>query len=343
MAVFPSLRTKPTRSGFTLVELMVAAVILIFILGLVFSITTQISGIWRGANSKITAFQNARAAFEGVTRNINQATLNSYYDYYDASWIARPAGATNFAPANYGRRSELEYISGPADQLFSTGVGSKLTHSVFFQAPTGYVSNTNFQMESSSLMSALGFYVEYTNASKYDQLPRFLRSQTQADRQAFRLIEWLQPSEKLGIYDPTQSPTNRGAWYTSAVASGSQSRIIADNIVALIIAPKSNQTDTALAPNYFYDSSPASYDRDRSHLLPPLLQVTMVAIDEDSAARLRKIYPNSTPPLTTGLFQQASQYESDMTRLKAVLNGETGGPRLNYRIFATTIDTRERK
>lgn len=342
MAVSRSPRTIWRPAGFTLVELLVASAILILILAIVFSITTQISGIWRGTNNKITAFQNARAAFEGLTRSINQATLNSYYDYYDSSWNLRPAGSTNFVPSNYGRRSELEYISGPVDQLFS-GAGSKLTHSVFFQAPTGYVSDTNYQMESSSLMSALGFYVEYAGASKYDQLPRFLRSQAQADRPAFRLVEWLQPAEKLGIYDPSQSPTNRGVWYTAAVASGTQSRVVADNIVALVIAPKSTQTDTTLAPTYFYDSSPATYDQARSHLLPPLLQVTMVAIDEDSAARLRRAYPNTTPPLTTGLFQQASQYDSDLTRLKSILNGETGGPKLNYRVFSTTIDTRERK
>jgi uncharacterized protein (TIGR02599 family) len=70
--------------------------------------------------------------------------------------------------------------------------------------------------------------------------------------------------------------------------------------------------------------------------------VTLVAIDEDSAQRLRGVYGDSQPQLIpSGAFQSISNYDADMKNLVDVLTGSKGGPRLNYRIFTTTIRTKE--
>jgi len=337
--------TKSASGGdaFTLVELMVAGVVLVILLAIIFSITSQTSRLWKSTNSKITAFQNARAAFEALTRNLSQATLNHYYDYYDQNWQHVDAGGINGTAANYGRFSELEFVSGPAAGVFTNGAAGKVSHALFFQAPLGKVDDTNLAIESASMMNALGYYVEFGGRSQYDQIPKFLQGAAGSDRKAFRLIEWTQPAEKLEIYDKSFLSNKPWDWFARPVAAGGHSRVMADNVVALVVLPMSQVGDLAFAPQYFYDSTPASgYDSARSYLLPALLQVTLVAIDEDSAQRLRQVYGDTAAPLIpSGAFSQASQYESDLKKLVANLNGENGGPRLNYRVFSTVIATKE--
>lgn len=327
--------------GFTLVELLVATVILAFILVIIFSIISQTGSLWKSTSSKITAFQNARAAFEAVTRNLSQATLNHYSDYYDSNWKRTSPAATNAPPAHYGRYSELEYVSGPAATLFPS-VGGKVSHAAFFQAPLGKTDDTNLVIESPNMLNALGYFVEFGGSSQYDQIPKFLQGTTGADRKSFRLIEWIQPAEKLEIYDKTHLASQPWAWFINPVTTGEYCRVMADNVVALIILPKWESNNQPPAGTYFHDSSTTNYIADRSHLLPPLLQVTLVAIDEDSAQRLRAAHGDSQPSLIpAGAFQNMQNYDSDLQALENVLNGANGGPRLNYRIFSTTVSTKE--
>jgi uncharacterized protein (TIGR02599 family) len=340
--VNPSRRTRPDLPpGFTLVELLVATVILAFILMIIFSIVSQTGSLWKSTSAKITAFQNARAAFEAVTRNLSQATLNHYYDYYDSGWKHTTATATNAVPAHYGRYSELQYVSGPAATLFSSP-GGKVSHAAFFQAPLGKTDNTNLVVESPNMLNALGYFVEFGGRSQYEQIPKFLQGRAESDRKGFQLIEWIQPAEKLAIYDKAHLGGQPWAWFLNAIPTGEYCRVMADNIVALIILPKKNSDNLSLSSSYFYDSSTTNYIADRSHLLPPLLQVTLVAIDEDSARRLREVHGDSQPPLIpAGAFQNIQSYDQDIKALEETLQGANGGPRLNYRIFSTTVSTRE--
>jgi uncharacterized protein (TIGR02599 family) len=321
--------------------MLVATVILAFILVIIFSIVSQTGRLWKSTSSKITAFQNARAAFEAISRNLSQATLNHYNDYYDASWKRTTATSTNALPANYGRYSELEYVSGPVADLFS-GVGGKVSHAAFFQAPLGKTDSTNLVVESPNMLNALGYFVEFGGRTQYDQIPKFLQGTTGSDRKAFRLIEWVQPAEKLEIYDKTRHATQQWGWFQNSLSAGSDCRVMAENVIALIVLPKKNSNNTSLSTSYFYDSTTTSYLADRSYLLPPLLQVTLVAIDEDSAQRLRSTYGDSQPPLIpSGAFQDIQNYENDLKQLESALNGVNGGPKLNYRIFTTTVSTKE--
>jgi len=331
------------RAGFTLVEMMVSLAVLLLLMSVIFSITTQTSALWRATTTKIASFQDARAAFDALTRNLSQATLNHSYAYYDSSWNLWPSNSSAPSPTNYGRASNLHFLCGPVDTLFtSANLGTKQSHAVFFQAPLGFVSDTTTYAQSNSLINALGYYVEYSDNSSSTSLPAFLASSTSLNQKRFRLMQWIQPSENFMLYDSTLMTANPTGWYTTLATNKTQCRVMADNVVALIIQPQSTPGDTTLSPNYSYDSAPAAYDTVRSHLLPPIIQVTMVAIDRDSATRLYKLFPNNEPPLYAAkLFKTATSYATDLNALEQTLSGGYGGPKLTYRVFTASVNTHD--
>jgi uncharacterized protein (TIGR02599 family) len=334
-------RRRPAR-GFTLLELMVASAIFLLVLGLVFTITNQTSKLWKSTNAKISTFQGARAAFDALTRSLGQATLNHGYDYYDSSWKRREAGATTFTPAHYGRWSDLRYLSGPAADVLPSGGADRVTHAAFFQAPLGRVEDADKYAESAGLMNAIGFHVEYADPADYEPRPQFMNAPSNG-RKRFLLLQTIQPSEALAIYDPAKAGTNSKDWITRALASD-QTRVMAENVVALVIMPMKEPGIPVKSGDFAYDSFPLTYDPEISHLLPPMLQVTLVAIDEDSAARLQQVNGGARPNLVpAGAFKAPSAFEADLDDLKKTLNGDNGGPRLNYRVFTSTIQTKEKR
>lgn len=341
----PTVEISPRRvaaknRAFTLVELMVASAIFLILLGVIFTITSNTSKLWKSTNAKISTFQNARAAFDALTRNLSQATLNHGYDYYDSSWKRRDPLSTTFIPAHYGRWSDLHYLSGPATEVLPTSIGEVSTHAAFFQAPLGRVEDVVEYADSTSLVNAIGYHIEFADAGKYEPRPNFLESPAKP-RKRYQLLQTIQPSEELSIYDPALQASNPRAWVDRALAS-QRTRVMAENIIALVILPMAKQEDTSLAPDYTYDSKPANYDEVRSHLLPPLIQVTLVAIDEDSAVRLQEKHGNAAPPLVPAdAFKSAANYADDLDKLKQRLEGAEGGFRVNYRIFTATIQTKE--
>jgi uncharacterized protein (TIGR02599 family) len=149
-------------------------------------------------------------------------------------------------------------------------------------------------------------------------------------------------------------------------------RTMADNVVALIVLPKLAEKDRIkpggttvdplsldLAPRYEYDSwrilsggtakepiTGVSLDNSaRDNLLPPILQVTLVAIDEPSAIRI-SADPTNIPTWTQGLFQTVlteADYAADMATLEENLRGEHGHPKASYRIFTTDVVIRGSK
>ena len=329
----------------TLVEILVSTAILMLLMAIILGVTNQTGRLWRQSSSKIASFQDARAAFEALTRNLSQATLNHYYDYYDDKWDRRDPASTSFVPSNYGRYSDLHFLCGPADTLFdSSTLGTKQSHAVFFQAPLGRVSDKTTYPDSNTLINALGYYVQFSDNKASLARPKFLQGSSSVDQMRFRLMEWMQPSEKFRLYDSTLMAADPKGWYKTLATNTDQCHVMADNILALIVLPESAPGDTTLAPGYSYDSRPATYDPVRSHILPPLLQVTLVAIDRDSAKILDTRYQGSQPPLyLSSWFRSAASYSSDVTQMENTLQGGTGGPKVAYRVFSTTISTRDNK
>lgn len=152
----------------------------------------------------------------------------------------------------------------------------------------------------------------------------------------------------------------------------SYAHVRAENVIALIILPKLAEKDRVvpgtknydptqleLAPQYEFDSwrilsggtvtdtsvSPSrSLDNTaRDNLLPPIVQVTMVAVDEKAMARFGPTASN-IPAWTDNLFTTAktvSDYTGDMQKLEQRLINDPYKP--NYRIFTADIVLRGSK
>ena len=80
----PALRRRYT-AAFTLVELLVAMTVLLVLALMMVTLANQTNNIWRSSRTRIEAFQGARTAFERLTTNLSQATLNTYLDYYNST------------------------------------------------------------------------------------------------------------------------------------------------------------------------------------------------------------------------------------------------------------------
>jgi uncharacterized protein (TIGR02599 family) len=335
------------RQAFSIVELLVATVILALILGIIFSITQMISQSWGKSTAKIEAFQGARTAFDTLSRQISQATLNTYYDYFDGAGNTRASYGTNtstFVPDRYGRFSDLHFVSGKAL------VPNQIGHSLFFLAPLGYTDDASLYGGLDALLTGCGFFVSY---DKDNSVPGFLATlpNKPADRYRFRLMQYLQPSQDLKVYDP--AATDEKAWFTTPLASDPPPvSILTENIVAFVVLPKLSRADaedaiskgkvSELAADFEYDTRKVTAAGVTDYQLPPVVEVVMVAIDEVSAQRL--CLGNSTPDLgvpggLSNLFQDASLLETDLKKLTDALIEN----RAAYRVFRSEIALRGAK
>lgn len=308
-------RSSP-RTAFTLVEVLVATGILAIILLVILGIINATGKAWNGAVARSESFQEARAAFEALTRALGGATLNTYYkvSYNGAS------------PTSYERASDLQFVSGSAA---ATGIAGQVGHGVFFQAPLGYASGTTYA-QLGGLLNVCGFYVDYSR----DALrPAFLDTVLGAasNPYRFRLHQVVQSADLFTVYN---NPTGT-AWIADA---GTSSRQFAANIVAFVLVPE----DPALRPpgSTLPDSTSiltTTYDYDSRtfptaaylNQLPPVVEVFMAAIDELSA---KKICTSATAPaLGQGtLFQDPSKLEADIKSLDAILSATPGNAAGNH-------------
>lgn len=317
------------HSAFTILELLVATAILSVVLVVVVSVIGQASTVWRRSTDKIEAFQGARIAFDLLTRNLSQATLNTYLDYDDPS-----------KPTKYLRKSELKFLSQPSGTMGTAGTGQ----GVFFQAPAGFTDDAAKFGGLEGLLNTCGYYVEFGSDSSTK--PSFV---TAPDRYRYRLKQLLVPTENNKVY--TATGVSDQSWITSFVANALP---VADNIIALIIRPQdpgmvtpaiSGVTPPNLTTDYTYDTA-ASFTGSQSptsNQLPPVVEVTMVAIDENSAKRIEN--GTSAPSVITaalaGKFTNPAQYTADLKALETALNAAT--PPISYRVFTSAVPIRESK
>jgi uncharacterized protein (TIGR02599 family) len=149
-------------------------------------------------------------------------------------------------------------------------------------------------------------------------------------------------TENLQTYQKVNS-----GWVSGINASAAP---IAENIIFMAVWPRlSPNTDPEgddLTQNFAYNSrgwSGPGSQPPSSNQLPPMLQLTIVAIDEKAAARL---CTQSSPPgdLTgalNGLFTKsnAEDFQEDLANLQATLNEK----RISHRVFTTLVPIRESK
>jgi uncharacterized protein (TIGR02599 family) len=320
-----------TVRGYTLLELLAAMATLGVILALLFSATGMTSLAWRENASAIDTFQQARSAFSGMTLRLGRATLNNYRDYFDTE--QRDFTYPIFTPGKmeYRQRSELNFVCGRAGDLIADETTPHPAHAVFFQAPLG--RNGTSEGSGRSALNQCAYYIEYGSDEKWQ--PSFAVSAATA-RYRYRLCEAVQSSEKFSLY---QYPAGN-LWLKDFVSGqlSSCAHVLAENIVALVLLPQRYPGDTGIAPNYAYDSR--AWQSSRTTLadltqnrLPPLVQVTMVVVDENSARRMQTADPGGFSNLVgSGLFQNAANYAVDLKTLEDALK-----PHCRYRIFQTTV------
>jgi uncharacterized protein (TIGR02599 family) len=376
-----------SRKGFTLVEMLIATSLIILLLLFLVTMTDSTAKTWKYASSKTEQFQEARIAFDAMTRRLSEATLNTYWDVEYQTTGTPPVTV----PSRYIRKSELRFISGPMNTLVQ-GSSKYPTHGVFFQAPTGFVGNSVDNGSLTNLLNTSGFFLEISNTDP--NLPPFLESASGdlnpvvPPRLRSRLMELREPSEKFSVYQVTQPEEKRDdervprptifrplsgslAWFTTTLTSANPPvRRLADNVVALIILPKLTPQDelarvtknpgaTPLAKGYVYDSYANVYDSDATTVdpdinpknqLPPVVQVTMVAIDEVSAARIAAISQTANQLRqnlkvdgffadSTKLADQVTGTAGDLTQFQAELNKL----KLTHRVFTTNVSIRGAK
>ena len=344
---FPQ-RNRACR-GFSLVEMLVALAIFSVILVIVTQVISQTERAWKYSSNKIQAFQGARIAFDTMYRTLGESTLNTYYTYYNSAYSPlTTANASTFVPAVYGRCSELHFISGKA---LVSQPRTQVTQSVFFQTPVSYTTTPGSYGNMTSLLNAVGFYIDFN--SDQTAWPSFFTSlSTQAaPRYRYRLMEFLQPTEQLTVY----SSTSGTAWFTAPLqATSPPVYVLAENIIACVVCPhlpgemdpSSTTQGTTLIPqnNYEYDSRVASTPWTtgaqpvQMHQLPPLVRLVLIAVDETSMIQIMgnsKSQPNLGFNYST-VFQNPANLTTDIATVSAALTAK----HVNFRVFQTDVPIR---
>ena len=326
------------RQGFSLVELLTSMAILLIMMAGAAAMLNQTQKTWITTWARTSQFRDARLAFELITRNLSQSTLNTYWDYvYDS----------DDRPIDYQRRSELHFYTDKTSNL----LGDEITYpgqSIFFQAVLGYSRQQTYR-QLDTLLNARGYFITFGDDEF--QKPRFLSSldNPPPPRWRYRLVEYLPPTENNMIFQADRENRENEKpieeWFSKELIDG-HTRPVVDNVVALIFSPQTspdtnNLTDQiyAIAPNYRYDSRDES-NKETLNILPPLVKTTLIAIDEPTAIRLQDKYGESPPPLIRSeWFQKAVDLEADLKTLERTFVEENIG----YRIFTTTVAIRSAK
>jgi len=330
--------------AFTLIELLVSMAILSLLLLLLAQLLDQVQQAWRYSESRVSQFREARVSFDIISKNLSQASLNTYWDYeYDEDNMVK----------RYKRQSELHFKTFPASELGSDMRGTLTGHAIAFQAPLGF-SNTFRNLN--NLFNARGYFLLYGDDRDYT--PKILRNRLQP-KERYRLMEYRPPAEENQIYiDGDQErlafpeqPVKYTDWYRYKLNEFSHP--LAENIVSLVIAPRDTletvsddrrQTYSRIAPDYTFNSNMQDdggggfYNERYAQQLPPLVRLTMVAIDETSAVRLEA--SNHAPPLVpNNLFRQSEDFEADVQTLKEQLQEKN----VNHKVFSTMVAIRSAK
>jgi uncharacterized protein (TIGR02599 family) len=340
--------------GFSLLEVIVTVGLVVVIVGILVTMTDQTQRVMKSSSGKAEQFHDARIAFDTITRRLSQATLNSQpgFNYREETQMHGSRQVTVKIPQRSERFSDLRFFSGPMSRLVEVKDAPQFpTHGIFFQAPLGYFTNVEKDDSVKDALNTWGYFIEYGE----DVLPAAIVARVNNKRR-YRLMEFLQPTEQLRVYE---QPLGLD-WIQSSLGTKVRTaRPIADDIVALLILPRlARSTEikrevekkaTVLAPDFVYDSTQSTADTELSplHRLPPIVQVSMIALDDLSAARMEN---SPVGPVNYADFFEKPDLLDDDPKTAAPLDGDithfvetelTKRLRLVSRVFTTTISLRE--
>ena len=395
-------------AAFTLVEMLVSMAVLVLLVAILSELMSGLRQAIAGTTSQIGEFQSSRDAFETMTRRISQATLNSYDDQVPTSptftltpqQLAQEGLQNATLTAGYLPASELRFVSGPAVNVINGGApGTSQTSgtggqsdAIFFQAPLGYTSASGFT-GLLNLLNTVGYFTQW-GSDQYLR-PGFLNQLNVPYRYRMRLMEMIEPSDHLTIYNDTSGPKTPGNpqysnswyyngqdWFKTPMGNSNYVHVIAENVILLVllpmVAPQNAQnpvggdtdgTSLDIAPNYYFNSSP--YESGTSaatsntqypmlpNLLPPMVYVLMIAVDEQSFSRFEKIRSDGQPDQDpssllgmgngTGTFLQKADYKSrwgtsttgsvgDIVAVETALTAA----KINYRVYSAAVQLSSR-
>jgi len=365
---------SPRLAAFSIVELLVATAVLFIVMVVLLQLTGGVGQIWKSSSGKISSFQNARSAFAVINRTLARATLNTYNDYVDAAGSYRSdANSANFSPAQFMRASELQFLAGPSDQIVPGGDAAKNPgDAIFFQAPLGDSDEASLAGLNRSLNST-GFYIQYGTPDDA-LLPGWLKPLFGGARR-FRLVQMVEPAEKLKVYASTAAAGYDLDWLksfkTPADTTQPRPRVLAEDIALLVFRPRLSPKDeetaavqlgttmndaargSILAPNYHYDSrawesgyppgqrvkaalSPAVRADITRNQVPPIVDVAMVSLDRQSLARLDQ--SGDVPP---SVLRVPAGLFTDSSKLDADLAAygqQLSQAGIRYRVFRTSVE-----
>ncbi len=164
---------------------------------------------------------------------------------------------------------------------------------------------------------------------------------------------------------------NAASNYTPTKDAIRTTRVAANNIISLIISPRLSENEmqamadrskenggaglrftkaTDIAPNYLYDSREYKYAKSASsdrvayskNQIPPMLQITMIGIDEVDAERYAARDPNAAedrPPdyaPDKNYFKKVGDYKTDLKKVTDALDAA----QIRYRVFTTNVRMR---
>jgi uncharacterized protein (TIGR02599 family) len=359
------------RRAFTIAELLVSSAIIVVLTGLLATLLNRTGSLWTEARARVDQFRQARTAFEAITTRISQATLNTYWDYDNAvaptryerrselRFVSGPCDKVLQGVPNSGERPThsvfFQALAGITGDVRYTGMENTLnTFGYFVEARDDNFIRPAF-ISSEIISNVYGYrLIEMRDATETNAVYNYTSP----------------PKPPVGGTPP---PPYRGKnWYTDLfkVTTGTTSgapeyrpQVLADNIIALILIPRLSAEDEArikgasvtvdphsspLAPKYEYDSSPplnppppsqqnpALYT---SNQLPPLMQVTLVAIDAASARKLNLSAKSKDPFGISGKFKETKDFGKDLYASECVKSLERTllSKRVNYRIFTNTV------
>ena len=187
-------------------------------------------------------------------------------------------------------------------------------------------------------------------------------------------MQFIMPTENLRVYDySTTTGTGANDWFVKSMNTtalhAANVRIVADNIIGLFIWPKATDSSTdTLTTNYCYDSRlgvasgasatawphPSTTPQPlQMNQMPPILRVAMIAIDEPSAkalqggstavpTQIQNLYTLTNPNAGgTKVFTNPQNLDLDLAYVQTQMALIT--PKINFRVFDTTIAVRNAK
>lgn len=355
---------SPSSAAFTLVEMMVSMVIIVILMTVLVQVISGVQRVWMETTKGVSQFEEVRAGLGNMSRRLSEATLDGYWAYQ------KDSNGRDY----YARSSDCHFLSGPLTDL--SGDVESVGHGIFFQAPFGFSETATGDLGQAqlsrmdSLLNCLGYYVDY--GGDLERRPPFLATDSHLlispERKRFRLMEFRQPAEQmilfssdLALNNPATARSKAYTWFRGPFKDGRtlrhHSKVIAENVLALIVAPYwlntnvgTSSTTSQVVEDFYYDSRERQWGGSSTkavatqHQLPPRVRITVIATDEPSYQRFSTKWGDDSAAAQIAAvlkdrFKQYSALDEDLSQVGDALDAL----KLSHRVFSVTVAIRGSK